>query len=278
MSEMEAQAAPAVSPVVQPAPSKFKVPVDGEELEVDIEELKRGYSHGRAANKRMAEAAEIRKAEAARRDRAAKGDFSWLNDYGVPKQQVLKWAEKELLDLMEFDQLPDAEKKRISAERERDEYRKQIEELTAKEQRQLQETVTQKAFEEIDTQIADALQSYKGKKTPRLVRRVAEAMYANLEKNQAPLASSKALEIAQKSLHEDLGEYLNIASVPDLIKMLSKEQISAIRKHFVQEAQAQSPFARQPSARSTERETPSRARKKMTTDDYFKKIENRLGR
>jgi len=44
----------------QKALAKYKVKVDGEELEVDENELKRSYAHAKAAAKRMEEAAEMR--------------------------------------------------------------------------------------------------------------------------------------------------------------------------------------------------------------------------
>jgi len=89
------------------APSKFKIPVDGQEVEVDLDELKRGYSHARAANKRMQEAAAIRKAEEARKQRALKGDLDWLEELGAPEEQILKWAEQKLLKKIEFESMRD---------------------------------------------------------------------------------------------------------------------------------------------------------------------------
>jgi len=264
-----------VTPQAEPAPSRFKVPVDGEELEVDLDELKRGYSHSRAASKRMQEAAAIRKAEEARKERAKAGDFSWLQEYGVPKNDVLKWAEKELLDLIEFEALPEPEKNYRTEKQKREALEKQLEELSAKERAQVEEQIAQKAFSEIDDEIAKALESYKGKKTPRLIRRVAEAMYANLETNQEPLPSTKALERAKASLSEDIQEYMNTSSPEDVIKLFSKEQLSALRKHFVAGAQEGNPYGRQP---KPSQDQPVKRSKAMTTDDYFKKLEQKFGR
>jgi hypothetical protein len=266
------------TPQAEPSapPSRFRVPVDGEELEVDLEELKRGYSHGRAASKRMQEAAAIRKQEEARKERASKGDFSWLQEYGVPKNDVLKWAEKELLELIEFEALPEPEKNYRTEKQKREALEKQLEELSAKERAQVEQQIADKAFSEIDDEIAKALESYKGKKTPRLIRRVAEAMYANLEKNQEPLPSTKALERAKAGLSEDIQEYLNTSTPQDVIKLFSKEQMAALRKHFVAEAQEGNPFTRQVSAKPGTAQ--STRTKPVSTDDFFKKLESKFGR
>lgn len=265
--------------VEQPTtPQRFKVPVDGEELEVDIDELKRGYSHSRAANKRMQEAAQIRKAEEARRQRAQSGDLDWLTELGVPEDKLLTWAEKKLLAQIEYEQMPESEKARRKAEAEKERLQKQLDEMTAKQRREAENAILERAYAEVDEEIGKALESFKGKKTPRLIRRVAEAMYANLEKSQAPLPSTKALELATKSLHEDVQEYLNVASPQDVLKLFSKEQISALRRMFVDEAKAQAPFARQSqSSDRSQSQGPRSGKQKLSTEEFFNKLEKKFG-
>lgn len=232
----DASSIPAAPPAPKP-PERYRVPVDGEELDVDLDELKRGYSHARAANKRMQEAAQIRKAEEARKQRALQGDLDWVSgELGVPEEQVLKWAEKKLLSQIEYEQLPESERERRKAVAEREKLQKQLDEMTSAQRKQAESQILERAYAEVDDEIGKALESYKGKKTPRLIRRVAEAMYANLEKNQTPLPSYKALDLAKASLTEDVQEYLNVASPDEVLKIFSKEQIAALRKMFVNEA------------------------------------------
>lgn len=260
-------------------PQRFKVPVDGQEMEVDLDELKRGYSHSRAANKRMQEAAAIRKQEETRKQRAMSGDLEWLSgELGVPEEQVLKWAEKKLLNQIEYEQLPESERARRKAEAEKESLKKQLDEMTAKQRREAETMILERAYAEVDDEIGKALESFKGKKTPRLIRRVAEAMYANLEKNQAPLPSTKALELATRSLNEDVQEYLNVASPQDVLKLFSKDQLAEIRKMFVEEAKAQAPFARQVAPQRDAAPSASSGRKKLSTDQYFQKLEKKFGR
>lgn len=273
----DASSIPTPPPAPKP-PERYKVPVDGEELDVDLDELKRGYSHARAANKRMQEAAQIRKAEEARKQRALQGDLEWISgELGVPEEQVLKWAEKKLLSQIEYEQLPESERGRRKAEAEREKLQKQLDEMTAAQRKQAESQILERAYAEVDEEIGKALESYKGKKTPRLIRRVAEAMYANLEKNQAPLPSSKALELAKASLTEDVQEYLNVASPEEVLKIFSKEQIAAIRRMFVNEARSQAPFARPQGQSTTDKPAPQRG-KRVTTDDFFQKLEKKFGR
>lgn len=259
-----------------PIPQKFKVPVDGSEVEVDLDELKRGYSHARAANQRMQEAAKIRKAEEQRRQRALQGDFGWVDELGITKDQVLGWAEKEFLKKIEFEQLPPHEQQLRKERQQREELEQQLREMSNRERQAVEAQILERASAEVDEEISKVLQSYQGKKTPRLIRRIAEAMYANLEKTGASLPSTKALEIAQKSLREDLNEFLSVSSPEDLVKSMSKEQLAALRKYFVEEARSQAPFARSSSA--SQEPAPTRGRKRMNTDDYFKTLEKKFGR
>jgi hypothetical protein len=266
------------TPPAPKPPERYRVPVDGEELDVDLDELKRGYSHARAANKRMQEAAAIRKAEEGRKQRALQGDLDWVSgELGVPEEQVLKWAEKKLLSQIEYEQLPESERGRRKAEAEREKLQKQLDEMTSAQRKQAESQVLERAYAEVDDEIGKALESYKGKKTPRLIRRVAEAMYANLEKNQAPLPSYKALDLAKASLTEDVQEYLNVASPEEVLKIFSKEQIAAIRRMFVNEARSQAPFARPQGQPATDKPAPQRG-KRVTTDDFFQKLEKKFGR
>jgi hypothetical protein len=271
---MENEITPTQEPQ-QTAPQKYRVPVDGKELEVDIDELKRGYSHASAAAKRMAEAAAIRKAEQARREKASQGEFDFLSELGANEDAILKWAEKKLLNKLEYESLPESEKALRAEKRRAEELEKQLEDMTKREREQFEASINNRALQEVDDEIASALESYKGKKTPRLVRRIAEAMYANLEQKQTPLASQKALDIAKKSLIDDVQEYLSITPTDELIKSLSKDQIAAIRRHFVNEAKSGQPIARQMNARRDN--VPQKTNPKaISTDDYFNKIERRL--
>lgn len=273
----DASSIPAAPPAPKP-PERYRVPVDGEELDVDLDELKRGYSHARAANKRMQEAAQIRKAEEARKQRALQGDLDWVSgELGVPEEQVLKWAEKKLLSQIEYEQLPESERERRKAVAEREKLQKQLDEMTSAQRKQAESQILERAYAEVDDEIGKALESYKGKKTPRLIRRVAEAMYANLEKNQTPLPSYKALDLAKASLTEDVQEYLNVASPDEVLKIFSKEQIAALRKMFVNEARSQAPFARPQGQSTTDKPAPQRG-KRVTTEDFFQKLEKKFGR
>lgn len=274
MDDISAPVAPESNVTTQPeAPQKYKIPVDGQEVEVDLEELKRGYSHARAANKRMQEAAQIRKAEEARKARAARGDFDFFQELGASEEQMLKWAEQKLLKKIEFESMPESERNFVLEKQKREALEKQLEDMTARERQQAEHAFMQKAYADVDEQISKALQSYQGKRTPRLVRRVAEAMLANLESNREPMPSQKALQIAQKSLNEDVQEFLNIAPMSDLVKLFTKEQLNALRQVFVDEAKSYVPAARQTPAQISERKQSSN---KLGTDDFFQKLENKF--
>lgn len=259
------------------APSKFKVPVDGQEIEVDLDELKRGYSHSRAAAKRMQEAAEIRKREENRRRAAAEGKLDWLTDYGLDEDKLLSYAEKKLLSKIEFESLPEHEKKLRQTQQEKEELERKLSELSDRQRAELEAKTLEAATREIDDEISQVVKSFQGKPTPRLIRRIAEAMYSSLERGEAPLPAAKALEKAKKSLSEDVTEYLNVQSPDELIKSLSKSQLQALRNHFVNEAKSQAPFARYKGSEQGDQKA-GRERKRMNTDEYFKTLENKFSR
>lgn len=270
------EAAPnTVSDQKEQAPSRFKVKVDGEEREVDIDELRRGYEHASAANARMRKAAELNKRVQTWIERGGQGDLSWLtSEFGVPKEKALAYMEKALLEHYEYQDLPE-EKKELLKERERrEELEKRLQEIEEAGKNRQQAMVEAQAYREIEEEISAALKTVGGRKTPRLVRRLAEEMYANLSAKGERLPAAKALEKARSSVREDAIEFLTTSSLEEL-QAMPKEAVQALRKLFVQEAKAQAPARFQ--APRKDQAPPAKSKRRMSTDEMFNRLEKRLG-
>ncbi len=113
-----------VSEAAKEAMRKYKVKVDGEELEVDEDELKRGYSHQKAANKLFQDAKIARKQseEFIMMMKDPKKFFETAQKLGHDPREL---AEKYLASQLE-DELMDPKDKEIKTlkqeKEERDEY------------------------------------------------------------------------------------------------------------------------------------------------------------
>ena len=78
--------------------AKFKVKVDGQEMEVDENELKRSYAHAKAAAKRMEEASEMRKSYQLQ-IQIAEGFEKWIDNVKTNPEALFSLAEQLGLDV-----------------------------------------------------------------------------------------------------------------------------------------------------------------------------------
>lgn len=275
------------------AKRKLKVKVDGEEVEVDEDEITRDYQKYKASDKRFQEAAALRKqAERERAEvetllrRAAEGDLSWIKQI-APEDKVRSWAEKELLEVIEWEQLPDAEKRAIAAERKAKELESRVNEITQIKEREQASVLEEKAFQEIDAQIVEALQEFSYTKSkvslPRFIMRIAEQMYASLDEPSnpdaptAPLTAKDARDRAWKGYVADAREVISLLPPDEAIALIPDSLRKAIRMADVSAAQGQL----SPKSRVTdysEKEAPVKRDKKLrgSTDDVFKELAKRF--
>ncbi len=265
-----------------PAPSKFKLKVDGEEQEVDADTLVRERQKYLASEKRFQEASEMRKSVESLLQRAQQGDLSWLKGL-VPKELINKWAESELLEHIEWEKKPEAERRAILAEQK---ARALEEQMSAKERQQLEEQqryFSDVAHQEIERDIVSAIKElgYDKNVTPRLIRRIAEQMQASLEASDDPQAkpipAKLASERAYKGMKVDARELLSILPPNEVLEMLPPKVRDAIRKAELDQAISDVPLRMKKKLEGDlETSKPRTKVKRMPTDDWFNRMEKRF--
>lgn len=264
---------------------KFRVKIDGEELEVPEEELTRDYQKYRGADKRFQEAAELRKQAQQERelvdqfiDRATKGDLAWLKGL-VPQEQLTKFAEAELLQHIEWQSKPEVERRAIEAERKAEQLESKVREFTQTKEREEASALEERAYEQVETEIVTAVKElgYDYKITPRFVRRIAEQLYATLEASPddpqgAPIDAKTARDRAWKGLLVDAREVLSTLPAAEALQLLPPKLREAIRKADVEDAMNQHPMKVRA---GYSEEAPARRSKlkRMSTEDYFSKMD-----
>jgi hypothetical protein len=253
---------------------KFKVKIDDAELEVDLEELKRGYGHSKAANKRFQEAAAKEKQVADLLRRAQSGDLSWLKGI-VPDEKMREYAQQELLQYIEYESLPDHEKELRSERSRREQLEKSLKEREQAEQAEKEKALMSRAYQEIDQDITGVLKDLGKKPTPRLVRRIAEEMLATLETEDAkPITAKDAFARARHGITQDVQEYLQEVDAAELVKLLPKQKLDAIRQQFVEGV---IPASIKPRSIAPSDSAKTGKRVRASSDDFFNKLEKRIG-
>lgn len=290
-STMEGQEGSSSDPATTDSPSspttnpeKFKVKVDGQEIEVDIEELKQGYSHGKAANDRLREAAEMRKQAKVLEESleaVKQGDYKSLVKL-LGKDEARKVAEELLLDEINYNQLSDEEKAFIERQQELEEREKKLKEFEEQQEQAKRQELQTKALQDIDQEIGEVLKSLGRKPNPKLVAMIAQEMLEDLEYRQGnvPLESRKlmkaqdAVKGVEKRVTSNIGDYITSLTpeqarekFPDLAEHFRKAEVAAIKSQGLKPGQA----AAEPKKRKAKKA------KRMTIDEWYAKKDRSFG-
>lgn len=279
-SAVDSGSAPGIAmPDVAESP-RPKVKIDGIDAEVDIEDLKRSYQKEKAADKRFQEAAELRRQVDDFVGRASKGDLGWLKGL-VPQEVLTQWAEKELLQHIEWQELPEAERRAILAEQRAKEAEERISSFTQTQEREQATALEERAYQQLESDILEVVKDLGGAKaTPRLIRRISEQLLADLEASDPsdpqfqPMPAHIAKDRAWKGLEVDALEYLSTLTPEQAIAKLPQKLRDALRRADVATAHSQLPT---PQRGRGEQAAPERKKgKRMTTDEYFNNLSKKF--
>jgi len=254
----------------QKALAKFKVKVDGQEVEVDENELKRSYAHAKAAAKRMEEAAELRKSYQ-RQIQIAEGFEKWIDNvknnpealFGLAEQlglDVDEIAMRRAAERLKYEYMDEDQRRAYDNERELRRY-KDMEQRQAELQRQqAEQAYIAKARETVESEFVDFFTEQGVRPTPTMLARIAELKLGAAAAGRS-LSMADAFKRVQAEHQKARLEMLANLSDED-IKALPKESLQKLRQTDMRQYNA----GRRPTAQSAS--TPQ-VKKPMSTDDFF---------
>lgn len=280
---------------------KHKYKANGKEIEVDYDSLikKAEKAHG----------ADLRFQEASKKEKEAKEKFAKLQDPNEENweelvdtlgfDKALKFAEALLYDDMQWKKLSPEQQDAILTKKENQKLKKQIEEREAAERAREKARFDAIAIDLIDKEVGEALDEAKAagvpaSQLPEVVELIVDEMLAFLEyadeqeKIGQPIArqapSPKAvLSKIQKKYDERASELLKRMPVEDLKKILTAEQLSALRQANIEKLQSNFNFGakgdgKKPKDIFDEKPSRSKANRRMKTDDFFSMMDKKFGR
>jgi hypothetical protein len=207
---------------------KHKVKVDGAELEVDEDELKRGYSHQKAASKLMQEAQRSRK--------QAETFISMMKDKGKLFEAIQqlghdprKLAEEYLAAQLEEEVMDpkDRELKTLRSKLEREEQTK----AEAEKERlgKINAALTAKYAKEYETQFIEALKTTQLPPTKETVAQIAGYIKRAAE-IKIKMTPEEAALLVKDDLQRSVTSVISQTDGDTLIKLLGEETANKIRK------------------------------------------------
>lgn len=256
--------------------TKHKVKIDGQEIDVDYDELKSGYQSNRAAQQRFQQAAEKEKQSQAFIAAVETGDYKpFEQKYG--KQKLKEWMENYLIGDLEEEDLKKnnpSEYRARQLEQQLKEKERAEQELKAKEEQSKKDQALKRAAEEIDTEVNEALKSLGKKPTPRMAARIVDEMLIRLEGKNQKISGSEASKYAFKAIEADISEYLPTLSEEQLLSVIPREVIDRIRQHEVNQVVTQRSAKRVKAPDSSG----SKQQKPKNIDSWFETREKQLKR
>ncbi len=261
--------------------TKHWITTEGREIEVDYDELRRGYGHNQAANQRLAKAAEIAKA-AKERHSYADGLIKRFDDprdaLGLLTEKFGRDKAKEvfegwLIEQMDYDALPEGERRARELEKSNKTLEEQLKEERSAKEEARKADIEKKAHADIDEEVGAALRKIGRTPTPRLAIRVVDEMIMRGSKERVP--ADKAVEYAQKGIEADLVEYLEEMSPEDAFAKLPKKFLQALRQYEVQQVLGDKQ-QRRPKTKTSE--PLSKPGERLTLEEKFDRLKGRVAK
>ena len=271
-------------PPEQAEARKFKVKVDGQELEVDEKELVTGYQRAAAANKKFEQAAALQKSMTAFVEKLRADPLSVLTDQrlGLNFREV---AEKFLIDQLQQEQMTPEQRELHDARKKLTAY-----EESQKKQREAQEAAeleqrTNEWAQQIEKQFSESIKKVGVPLNERTISLMAQL--AEQAENENEVRSQRGLppleynsdllaDAVKRYLAQEKRQLLESMDPDEMRAFLGKERLDKIRQADVARARAGQPA--RPKAVPQASAKPKTDRHYVTEEELDQSVGKRVGR
>jgi hypothetical protein len=255
---------------------KFKLKVDGKEVEEEIdladeEGLTKKLQLAKAAQKRMQEATELKKAAEEFIEMLRSNPRRVLTDPNIGvdlKKFVQEYLDEEIANANKTPEQIEKEKLQKELEELKEKYKKDEEERKSREFARLQAEQEEK----IQSDIEGALKSSNLPKSPYTVRKMAEMMMLALQ-NDIDLSPKDLVPLLRKQMSADIKDLFSASGDDVLEEIIGKENISRLRKNTVKKVQqkqvAQTANSVKPTGANV-KNSEKKEEKKISIKDFLK--------
>jgi len=242
----------------------YKIKVDGEELELSREEMIRYAQQGRAGQKRMAEAAQIKKEAIDLIDMLRSDPESILSDPAIlgSKDEVIKFAQKILANQMEEEMKSPEMREKEQLQKEVEALRKQMKDEAESKSKAEYERLVAQEEEKLQNEINDAIDSSGLPASPFVLKRISDVLIMAAENNKQ-ISPKQAMNIVKKEMQKDIQEYLKLSPDEALEELMGGDRIKSLRKKQLSKAKATATETAAPSVNSQMRPV---ARQELVTE------------
>lgn len=219
----------------------YKIKVDGEEVEMSLEEITKFAQLGKAGQKRMAEAAQIKKEAGELIDLLRSDPEAVLSDPAIlgSSEEVIKFAQKILARQLEDEMKSPEVREKEQLQKEVEALRKQMkEESEAKSKAEYERLVAQEE-EKLQSEINEAIDSSGLPASPFVLKRISDVLIMAAE-NDKQISPKQAMNIVKKEMMKDIKELLGASPEDALEDLIGSDRIKSLRKKQLAKAKATS--------------------------------------
>lgn len=211
---------------------KYRVKVDGQDLEVDEKELLRGYSHQKAANKILQEGkAKAKEAESLLSQlKEGKGVFDLLKTLGHDPR---KMTEEYLSEQLKYEMLDEREKALIEKDKKLKEYEERDKKAEEEKRKAIEDAAMKKYSQQYSEEIVSALKESSIPQNKDSVQRIAKYL-AQSAKFKIQMTAQEAVKLVEQDLLDVQSRIYKDMSAEQLLKFLGEDGFQKIRSYDVQ--------------------------------------------
>lgn len=209
----------------------YKIKVDGEEVELSRDEMIKYAQLGRAGQKRMAEAAQIKKEAAELIDLLRSDPEAILSDPAIlgSRDEVVKFAQKILAQQLEEEQKSPEIREKEALQKEVEQLRKQMKEESERKQQEEYERLVAQEEAKLQNEINDAIESSGLPASPFVLKRISDVLIMAAENNKE-ISAKQAMSIVKKEMMRDVKELLGSSPEDALEDLIGSDRIKSLRK------------------------------------------------
>ena len=210
---------------------RFKIKVDGQELEYSREEMTRLAQYGKAGQKAMQEKAELQK-HTAQFIKALQDDpKSVLMDEAIlgSREKLIEFAQNILSEQLEEEQLSPEQKELREAKSELEKYRKEQKESEEKRKNDEYESQVKEYEDELQIKVQEALEAENLPRKPAILNKMADILLTAHD-NKLKVTPRQAAKLAKDELMSDIKGLAEVLDDDQMEQLFGSEVITRMRK------------------------------------------------
>jgi hypothetical protein len=219
----------AIKDAAKEAIRKHKLKVDGEEIEVDEEELKRGYTHQREANKKMQEGLKAKK-QAEEFVKMLKADPLKVLSHPDIGHDVRKLAEEYLAAQLEDEMLDPKEKELRTYKQKLEAYENEKRQEREAKEKEATDKLKAEYSKKYSEEFVEALKTVDLPGTKEMVGQMARYI-ARAASINFPMTPLEAAKLVQEDEDVRIRHRLKNATPEQMVKILDEEGLQKVRSY-----------------------------------------------